>query len=100
MINLGDEYQNFLTLIVLLITAEAVLQRCSVKKVSLEISQNSPENTCTRTSFLIKLQAYNFIEKETLVQMFSCEFCEISKNIFFAEHLWRTTAETFFRCQI
>ena len=36
---------------------EAVAQRCSVKKVFLEISQNSQENTCTRVSFLIKLQA-------------------------------------------
>ena len=26
-------------------------------------------------------------------QVFSCEFCEISKNIFFAEHLWTTVFE-------
>ena len=26
--------------------------------------------------------------KKTLVQMFSCEFCEIFKNNFFKEHLW------------
>ena len=38
-------------------TTEAVAQRCSVKKVFLEISQNSRENTCARVSFLIKLQA-------------------------------------------
>ena len=36
---------------------EAVVQRCSLKKVFLEILQNSQENTCTRVSFLIKLQA-------------------------------------------
>ena len=36
---------------------EAVARRCSVKKVFLEISQNSQENTCARVSFLIKLQA-------------------------------------------
>ena len=47
---------------------EAVVQRCSVKKVFLEISQNS--------------QACNLIKKETLAQVFSCEFCEISKNTF------------------
>ena len=35
----------------------SVIQRCSVKKVFLEISQNSQENTCARVSFLIKLQA-------------------------------------------
>ena len=45
--------------------AEAVVRRCSVKKVFLEISQNSQENTCARVSFSIKLQAEtcNFIEK-------------------------------------
>ena len=36
---------------------EALVQTCSVKKVFLEISQNSQENTCARVSFLIKLQA-------------------------------------------
>ena len=32
--------------------------------------------------FLIKLKASacNFIKKETLTQVFSCELCEISKN--------------------
>ena len=28
--------------------------------------------------------------QETLVQVFSCEFCEISKNTFFTEHFWAT----------
>ena len=32
-------------------------RRCSVKKVFLEISQNSQENTCARVSFWITLQA-------------------------------------------
>ena len=34
----------------------AVVRSCSVKKVFLEISQSSQENTCARDSFLIKLQ--------------------------------------------
>ena len=38
------------------ITLEAVVQRCSVKKVFLKISQNLQENTCTRVPFLIKLR--------------------------------------------
>ena len=47
----------------------------------LKISQHSQENTCARVSFLIKMQAAcNFIKKETLAQMFFCEFCKISKN--------------------
>ena len=40
---------------------EAVARRCSVKKVFLE-------------------RACNFIKKETLALVFSCEFWEISKN--------------------
>ena len=39
------------------ITAKAVIPRCSVKKVFLEILQNSQENTCARDSLLTKLQA-------------------------------------------
>ena len=35
---------------------EGVVQRYSVKKVILEISQNSQETTRARVSFLIKLQ--------------------------------------------
>ena len=38
------------------INSEAVVQSCSVKKIFLEISQNSQENICARVSFLIKLQ--------------------------------------------
>ena len=68
-------------------------RRCFVRKVFLEILENSQENTCARVSFLIKLQASacNFIKKETLAQLFCCEFCKIYKDTFFTEHL-RTTA--------
>ena len=37
--------------------AEAVVRRCSVKEVFLEISQNSHESTNARVSSLIKFQA-------------------------------------------
>ena len=64
--------------------AEAVIQRCSVKRVFLEISQKLQENTCARVSFLIKLQALgNFIKKQTVAQVFFCEFYETPKNTFF-----------------
>ena len=33
--------------------------------------------------------------KRALAQVFFCEFCEISKNIFSTEHLWTTASETF-----
>ena len=61
----------------------------------LEISQNSQENICARISFLIKLQAEacNFIKKETLAQLFSSLFCEISRNTIFTEHLRATASD-------
>ena len=58
--------------------SEAVVQKCSVEKVFLDISPNSQENTCARASFLIKL---------TLTQVFSCEFCKISKITLSTEQL-------------
>ena len=56
-----------------LLLTEAVARRYSVKNVFLEILQNSQKNNCTRVSFL---------KKETLAQVFSCEFFEIPKNTF------------------
>ena len=50
----------------------------------LKVLQNSKENTCARVSFLINLQVEtsNVSEKETLPQVFSYKFCEISnKNL-------------------
>ena len=35
----------------LILTSEAVAWRCSIKKVLLEISQNSQENTCASVFF-------------------------------------------------
>ena len=37
-------------------------------------------------------EAWNFIKKETLAQVFSCEFCKIFKNFLFTEHLWATAS--------
>ena len=38
-------------------------------------------------------QVCNFIKKETQAQVFTCEFCEISKNTFLTEHLWMTASK-------
>ena len=32
-------------------------------------------------------------KKETLAQVFFCEFCQISKNTFFKEHVWVTASQ-------
>ena len=51
-------------------STEAVVQRSSVKKIFLEISQDCQESTCARVSFLIEPEACNFIKKETLAHGF------------------------------
>ena len=63
-------------------------RRYSVKKVFLEISQTSQENTCARDSIYC-----NFIKKEYLALTFSCEFCKIFKNTFFTEQLGPTASK-------
>ena len=55
--NLGLVKTNHLKVLHTFLYPEALVQRRSVKKAFLEISQNSQENTCARDSFLIKLQA-------------------------------------------
>ena len=59
----------------------AVARKSSAEKVFLEISQSLQENTCAGVSILKMLQApaCNLIKKR-LWHMFSCGFCEISKN--------------------
>ena len=57
--------------------SETVVQRYSVKKVFLKMSLNSQKSTCVRP------EDYNFVKRDTLAQVFSCEFYEISKNAFF-----------------
>ena len=42
-------------------------------------------------TFLAQI-ACNFHRKETLAQVFSCEFYEISKNTFFTKQLWATAS--------
>ena len=61
--------------------AGVVVQRCSVKKLFLKISQNSQENTCARVSSLIKLQPY-VIKKETLARCFPVNFAKFLRTPF------------------
>ena len=42
---------------------------CSVKKVFLEISQNSQENLCARVSFLKKLQPHLIYPQQALLPL-------------------------------
>ena len=54
-------------------------QRCSRKKSALKnITKFTGKHLCIRPATLLKKRLWH---------MFSCEFCEIFKNTFFAEHL-------------
>ena len=67
-------------------------ERCSITKGVLKSFAKSLQKTCARVFFLIKLQAWGlelYITKETLTQVFSSEFCEIFKNTFLQNTLWR-----------
>ena len=64
---------------------EAATDGVPWKKLFLKIAQNSQENICARRPF---------IKKETLTEVFSLEFCALSKNNFFTEHLGTTASET------
>ena len=61
--------------------SEAVTRRCSVKKVFLEISQNSQENTCARASFLIS-------KKRLWHSCFPVNFVKFLSTTFFIELHW------------
>ena len=54
------------------IKPEAVIQRCSINKVFLEISQNSHENICSKVSFLIKLQPSGLQGRHRCVLLWIC----------------------------
>ena len=61
----------------------------SITKMFLKIFRNSQEYIFTKVSFLM---ARNFIKKETMTQVFSCEFCENLKNTFYTEYIQETTS--------
>ena len=64
---------------------EAAIGGVLLKKVFLEISQNSQEKTCARDTFLNKiagLRPATSLKKESLAQMFSCEFSKFLRTTF------------------
>ena len=68
-------------------------RKCSLRKGVLKNFAKFAKTTCARVSFLTKLQVWPAtLLKETLAQVFSCEFYEISKNTFSTEHLWATAS--------
>ena len=78
--------------ILLLRYPEAVVRKCSVKRVFLNILQNSEESNCAGVSFFTKLQTIS-CRKEVAAHVFSYKICEIFKNIFLKEHLRMTVLD-------
>ena len=66
----------------------------------LKFSKTSRENTCVGvfSNKVTGLQAWNFIKKETLTQVFSCEVSQIFNNIFLQNtsggYLWKMVYKT------
>ena len=62
---------------------------CSVRKSVLRnFAKFTGKYLCQSLSLnKVAGQACNFIKKETLARVFSCECCEISNNTFFTKHL-------------
>ena len=66
-------------------------QECSVKKgVLRNFAKFTGKRLCQSLVFNKVAGACSFIKEETLVQVFSCKFCEIGKNTFFTEHIQAT----------
>ena len=57
---------------------------------SLKFRKFTGKHVC-QSLFFNKVAGLITVKKETLAQVFSCEFCEIFKDTFFTQHL-RTSA--------
>ena len=67
-------------------TSEAVVWRCSVEKVFLEISQNSHKKTFTRVSFLSKVTGQRpatLLKKRLWHRSFPVNFAKFLRALFF-----------------
>ena len=69
-------------------------RRCPVRKgVLRNFATFIGKHLCQ--SPLLHSSVCSFIKKENRSQVFPCEFCEVSRNTFFTEHLWATTSVYF-----
>ena len=68
---------------------EALVQKCSVKKVFLEISQNSQENTCAGVFFnkVAGLRPATLLKKRLWHRCFPVKNVEFLRTPFFIESL-------------
>ena len=71
----------------------SIIKRCSYIFRKIHRKTPVPGFLCLRLATLLRKRL------ETLAPVFSCEFCEIYKNIFFTEHLWATASTNSFHHQ-
>ena len=64
--------------------AQVIIQRCSVKKVFLKISQNSQEDICTRVSVLKSCRP----KKRLWHRCFPMKFANFLRTPIFIKYLW------------
>ena len=69
---------------------------CNVSLIALDsllTMTGSSHQRCSIEKSVLMPEFCNFIKKEILARVFSCELCEIFKNTFFTEHLWTTASK-------
>ena len=89
--SLMHRYQFIFLMILILrnfkeLVIEAVALTCSAKKVFLEISQNSQENTCARVSFIIKfagLRSATLLKRRLQHRYFPVYFAKFLRTPFY-----------------
>ena len=74
-------------------------RRCSIRKgVPGKFAKFTGKHVpghVSRVFFLksCRMKPATLFKKETVAQVFSCEFCKISKNTFFTKHLWANASD-------
>ena len=59
------------------------------------VLEGKPPKAFYKKKLFLKISQYSGLNywKETLAQVFSCEYCEIFQNTYFEEHMWTDTSE-------
>ena len=76
-----------------------ILSWCNEELKPLNIPKQPPEVFCSKRFSqkfrkIHRTKACNFVTKEILTHVFCCEFCKISRNTFFTEHIWMIASES------
>ena len=88
------KHQVKMVMLTLQILKQAKMRKEREPKQHLQVLllQTKALSVSSTKNSLSKITAKKLGFKETLAQVFSCEFCEISKNTFFTKQLWATAS--------